>query len=50
MDELDNIRVWILRQPAPHALRALRLHLFDLYRYSEEYEKIYEMVQDLIKN
>lgn len=47
MNELDEIRIWILRQPASPSIRALRLHLFDLYRYGEDYEKIYQMVQDL---
>ena len=47
MNELDEIRIWILHQPASPSVRALRLHLFDLYRYSEDYEKIYQMVQDL---
>ena len=47
MNELDEIRIWILRQPASRSVRTLRLHLFDLYRYGEDYEKIYQMVEDL---
>lgn len=50
MNELDEIRIWIWRQPASPSVRALRLRLFDLYRYSEEYEKIYQMVEDLTNN
>ena len=50
MNELDNIRVWIMRQPASPTIRTMRLHLFDLYRYGEEYEKIYQMVEELTNN
>lgn len=50
MNELDKIRIWILHQPASPSVRALRLRLFDLYRYREEYEKIYQMVEDLTEN
>lgn len=50
MNELDNIREWIMRQPASPAIRTMRLHLFDLYRYGEEYEKIYQMVEELTNN
>ena len=50
MNELDEIRIWIWRQPASPSVRALRLRLFDLYRYSEEYEKIYQMIEDLTNN
>lgn len=30
-------------------MRQLRLHLFDLYRYSEDYDKLYQMIYDLKK-
>ena len=50
MNELDNIRAWIMCQPASPAIRTMRLHLFDLYRYGEEYEKIYQMVEELTNN
>lgn len=50
MNELDKIRIWILRQPASPSIRALRLHLFDLYRYNEDYEKIYQMIENLTNN
>ena len=50
MQDLDQIRAWIMKQPANPSIRKLRLHLFDLYRYGEEYEKIYQMIEDLTNN
>lgn len=47
MKDLDNIRAWISAQPASLPVRKLRLHLFDLYRYAEDYDKIYELINDL---
>ena len=47
MQDLDTIRAWIAAQPASMPVRKLRLHLFDLYRYAEEYEKIHDLVEDL---
>ena len=47
MKNLDTIRAWIANQPASIPVRKLRLHLFDLYRYAEDYDKIYELVNDL---
>lgn len=48
--DLDKIREWIKRQPASPKIKRMRVNLFDIYRYSEDYEKIYQMVQDLTKN
>lgn len=45
--DLDKIRDWIKRQPASPKIRRMRVNLFDIYRYQEDYEKIYQMVQDL---
>jgi len=44
---LDKIREWIKHQPASPKIKQMRVNLFDLYRYREDYEKIYQMVQDL---
>lgn len=44
---LDKIREWIKRQPASPKIKRMRINLFDIYRYQEDYEKIYQMVQDL---
>lgn len=46
----DEIRDWIKRQPASPKIKRMRVNLFDIYRYQENYEKIYQMVQDLTKN
>ena len=44
---LDELRIFILHAPASPPIRRARLHLFDLYRYSEDYEKIYNLINDL---
>lgn len=48
--ELDTMRDWIKKQPASPRIKRARLHLFDLYRYQEDYEKIHQLIQDLIKS
>ena len=45
--DLDKIREWIKHQPASQKIKRMRVNLFDIYRYKEDYEKIYQMVQDL---
>lgn len=45
--DLDKIREWIKRQSASPKIKRMRVSLFDIYRYKEDYEKIYQMVQDL---
>jgi len=46
--DLDAMREMVRRAPASSPkLRRARLNLFDLYRYCEEYDKIYQMIQDL---
>lgn len=45
--DLDKIREWIKHQPASPKIKRMRVNLFDIYRYQEDYEKIYRMVQDL---
>ena len=45
--DLDKIREWIRHQPASPKIKRMRVNLFDIYRYQEDYEKIYQMVQDL---
>lgn len=44
---LDELRDWIKCQPASPKIKRMRVNLFDIYRYQEDYEKIYRMVQDL---
>jgi len=44
---LNDIRNWIARQPASPRIKHARLHIFDLWRYQEEYEKIYNFVNEL---
>ena len=38
---LDEIRNWIKRQPASPKIKRMRINLFDISRYNEDYEKIY---------
>jgi hypothetical protein len=47
---LDEIRDWIRHRPASPKIKRMRVNLFDIYRYQEDYEKIYQMVQDLTQN
>ena len=44
---LDKSREWIKHQPASPKIKRMRVNLFDIYRYKEDYEKIYQMIQDL---
>lgn len=45
----DEMRDWIKKQPGSPKIKRLRLNMFDIYRYCEEYEKIYQMIEDLKK-
>ena len=48
--DFDEMRDWIKRQPASIKIKHIRLYLFDMYRYQEEYEKIYAMIKELKEN
>ena len=41
------MRQIIIRAPASPKIRRIRLIMFDLWRYQEEYEKIYQMIETL---
>lgn len=45
--DLDEMRDLIERCPASRKIRSLRLHLFDLYRYAEDYESLYKIIVDI---
>ena len=45
--DFDDIRDWVARQPASPKIRHARLTLFDCYRYAEEYEKLYTLINDI---
>lgn len=47
MFNFDELRIFIMRAPASPPIRKIRLYLFDMYRYAEDYEKIYKLVTDL---
>lgn len=47
MIDFDELRIFVLRTPASPPIRRARLHLFDMYRYSEDYEKLYQLIIDL---
>lgn len=48
MYEFDELREILLHAPAvTPELRRIRLYLFDIWRYQEEYEKIFEMLDNL---
>lgn len=42
--DFNEMRLFVLHAPASIPIRRLRLQLFDLYRYAEDYEKLYEMI------
>ena len=44
---LDILRGQVRDSPASPKIRALRLHLFDLYRYGEDYENIFTLLSDI---
>lgn len=44
----DAMREWIISLPASHPkMTEWRLDVFDCYRYSEDYEHIYEFIKGL---
>lgn len=46
--DFEEMRKIIMRAPATSIkVRRTRLHLFDLWRYQEEYEKIFQMIDEL---
>lgn len=45
---LDEMREWIKQQPAKDFnIRRARLWMFDMWRYQEEYEKIFQFIEEL---
>lgn len=47
MIDFDELRIFVLCAPASPPIRRARLHLFDMYRYLEDYEKLYQLIIDL---
>ena len=47
MTDLDKLRIIVLRMPASPPVRRARLHLFDIYRYAEDYDKLYQLIIDI---
>ena len=45
--DFDMMREQIQKLPAATGVRRIRLWLFDMYRYSEDYDKLYKMVEEL---
>lgn len=45
--DFDAMREFVAHCPASLPVKKLRLRVFDMYRYAEDYEKIYIMITDL---
>lgn len=45
--DFDAMREFVAHCPASLSIKKLRLHMFDMYRYAEDYESIYKMIIDL---
>lgn len=45
--DFETLRDFVLHCHGSTPIRRARLQLFDLYRYNEDYEKIYKMIIDL---
>ena len=46
--DFEEMREWIKTLPAPNPKMAeWRLEVFDIYRYSEQYENIYDYIRGL---
>lgn len=45
--DFDELRGLIERYPASRKIKNLRLYLFDLYRYAEDYENLYKIITDI---
>ena len=47
MMDFDEMRDYIKSAPASPKIREMRLHMFDLWRYREDYEQIYIMYENI---
>lgn len=45
--DFDVMREFVAHCPASLPIKKLRLHMFDMYRYAEDYENIYKIITDL---
>lgn len=45
--DFDSMREWIKTLPGTDTVRDYRLHVFDLLRYGQDYEEIYEFITGL---
>lgn len=45
--DFDAMREIVKHAPGSPRIKRVRLNLFDIYRYCEEYDKLWEMVEDL---
>ena len=46
--DFEEMREWIKTLPTPNPkMTEWRLEVFDIYRYSEEYENIYDYIRGL---
>lgn len=44
--DFESMRDWVAKIPTQYwQIRRLRLHMFDKYRYQEDYEHIYTMIK-----
>ena len=43
--DFDSMREYIAKIPASSSIKKLRLELFGIWRYQEEYEKIYDLLK-----
>lgn len=45
--DFDAMREIVKHAPGSPRIKRVRLNLFDIYRYCEEYDKLWKMVEDL---
>lgn len=44
MEDFEEIRAWIEQLPGPVEIKEIRLYWFDMLRYSERYDEIFEFI------
>ena len=47
MSDFETMRNWLATMPGSSAIRRARLYLFDLMRYQERYEELYNWMKDM---
>ena len=45
--DFDGMRKWLYSLKGSFEIRRARINIFDLYRYQEEYDKLYRFIEEM---